>query len=57
MRSDTRRVREVLAADAIVLWHDYCPAWPGVIRYLDELHEELPLQRIRGTTLVYRRGL
>ena len=52
VRSDTERLRLLLADDAVVLWHDYTPVWPGVIRWLDELSRELPLVRIAGTNLV-----
>ncbi len=52
VRSDTERVLPRMAAGGLVLWHDYTPAWPGVIRYLDARACELPLRRIAGTTLV-----
>lgn len=52
VRSDTERILPLLAPGATVLWHDYTPGWPGVIRWLDELSRRLPLRRIAGTTLV-----
>ncbi|MHC4668647.1 MAG: class I SAM-dependent methyltransferase [Planctomycetota bacterium] len=53
VQNDTEKVLALLAPDGVVLWHDYVPAWPGVIRYLDELSARLPLVRIEGTSLVY----
>lgn len=52
VRNDTGKVFEILAPGGIVLWHDYVPAWPGVMTYLDELGSTLPLKRIKGTALV-----
>jgi predicted O-methyltransferase YrrM len=52
VRNDTERVLEVLAPGGVVLWHDFTPAWPGVVAYLTELARELPLVRIAGTSLV-----
>ena len=53
IKNDTEKVLALLATGGAVLWHDYVPAWPGVILYLDELGERLPLRRIEGTSLVY----
>jgi predicted O-methyltransferase YrrM len=52
VRNDTEKVFEILAPGGVVLWHDYVPAWPGVMSYLEELHNQVPLQRIEGTALV-----
>jgi len=52
VRNDTAKVRAVLAPHGVILWHDYKPAWPGVITYLEELEAELTLRRIDGTSLV-----
>jgi predicted O-methyltransferase YrrM len=53
VKGDTLRVLSLLAPDGVVLWHDYTPGWPGVVRFLDGLSRTLPLQRIDGTALVY----
>jgi predicted O-methyltransferase YrrM len=55
VKSDTERILERLAPDAIVLWHDYAPFWYGVCQYLDELQSTRTLCRIEGTTLAYYR--
>ncbi|MHC4973663.1 MAG: class I SAM-dependent methyltransferase [Planctomycetota bacterium] len=52
VKNDTEKVLAVLAPGGIILWHDYRPAWPGVLRYLDERSRDLPLVRIQGTSLV-----
>ena len=52
VRNDTEKVLELLAPKGIVLWHDFAPAWPGVMSYLLERESELGLRNIRGTTLV-----
>ena len=56
VRSDTERVLPLMAPGGVVLWHDYTPAWPCVIRYLDARAHGLGLRRIAGTTLVCRVG-
>jgi len=53
VRNDTEKVLEILAPGGVVLWHDYVPGWPGVMKYLEELHARLPLRRIADTALVY----
>lgn len=52
VRNDTARVLPILTPDAVVFWHDYKPAWPGVIHELDRLGAELGLRRVQGTSLV-----
>ncbi|MHC4133683.1 MAG: class I SAM-dependent methyltransferase [Planctomycetota bacterium] len=52
VKNDTEKVLDVLAPGGVVLWHDYRPAWPGVLRYLDERSRDLALVRIEGTSLV-----
>ncbi|MHC5063700.1 MAG: class I SAM-dependent methyltransferase [Planctomycetota bacterium] len=56
VQNDTEKVLELLAPEGVVLWHDYKPAWPGVIKYLEERMSDLPLRRIRGTSLVFLDG-
>jgi predicted O-methyltransferase YrrM len=52
VENDTQKVLACLAPRGMVLWHDFTPGWPGVVRYLSELHRRLPLVRIAGTSLV-----
>lgn len=53
VRSDTEKTMQVLAANAVVVWHDFTPNFPGVFRYLNELSATYPLMHITGTSLVY----
>lgn len=52
VRSDTERLLDVLAPGGVLVWHDYAPVWPGVMRWLGELHARRPLCHIAGTALV-----
>ncbi|MEZ5967280.1 MAG: class I SAM-dependent methyltransferase [Planctomycetota bacterium] len=52
VRSDTERLCEFLADGGVLVWHDYAAVWPGVVRWLDELHASRPLVHIAGTALV-----
>ncbi len=52
IKNDTERILELMSPGGVVLWHDYAPAWPGVIKYLGERSHDLPLVRITGTSLV-----
>ena len=52
VRNDTAKVLACLAADGLVLWHDFKPAWPGVVQWLAELARREPVFRIAGTSLV-----
>jgi len=40
-----------MAPCGVVIWHDYCPGWPGVIRAIDELLPNYPVKHIAWTTL------
>ena len=58
--SDSRKALEMVRPGGIVLWHDYGgpDKIEGVLRCLNELSQELPLRRIKNSTLVfYRRPL
>ena len=46
------RLLDVLAPGGVLVWHDYAPVWPGVMRWLGELHARRPLCHITGTALV-----
>jgi predicted O-methyltransferase YrrM len=49
VKHDTTNALSILAAGGLIVWDDYGPVCPGVVRYLDELRSELPLVRIEGT--------
>ena len=49
VREDSRNALKLLNGAGIVVWHDYSPSWPGVVRAIDEL--PLPIYRIKNTTL------
>ena len=53
VRSDTERIMPLLGPMAVIIWHDYCRNWPGVVRYLNELGQSYPLLHIAGTNLVF----
>ena len=54
-RSDTDAALAMLTEDGLAVWDDYTPAWPGVIRAVDETG--LPVIRVRRTGLaVYDRS-
>lgn len=55
--SDSRKALEMVRPGGIVLWHDYGGAdkIEGVLRCLNELSRELPLRRIKDSTLVFYR--
>lgn len=52
VRSDSENSLKLLSERGMIIWHDYAPYAPGVIKYLNELGRELPLVRIAGTSLV-----
>lgn len=56
VRNDTAKVLPLLAPHACVLWHDYKPAWPGVVAELDARAADLGLRRVAGTSLVCMLG-
>lgn len=49
VKQDTVNALSILAPGGLIVWDDYGPVCPGVVRYLDELSRELPLIRIEGT--------
>lgn len=51
VRNDTEKILSRLRPGAVVLWHDYWDACPGVVRYLNEMRP-LGLSVIMGTRLV-----
>jgi predicted O-methyltransferase YrrM len=57
VKSDTQRAFEMLSPGGVVVWDDYDPCWPDVVRWLDELGRTKPVVWILGTGLcMYRAG-
>jgi hypothetical protein len=52
VRRDSVHALKMLAPGGKILWHDYAPYAPGVVRALNELGDELELRHIEGTSLV-----
>lgn len=53
---DSESALAMIRDRGIIIWHDYAPCWPGVVRALNRLALRVPLCRLRGTSLViYRR--
>lgn len=50
--NDTRKALELLHQRGAIVWHDYMPAWKGVIKALNEFSNTIRLFHIRGTSLV-----
>jgi len=54
--NDSRTALELLRPEGgVIVWHDYGPVWPDVIRALEELHgspDFSNLRHIQGTTFV-----
>lgn len=51
VRSDTSHALKLVAPGGMVVWHDYTPGWPGVVRALDELPIRSSMKHVAGTTL------
>ena len=53
-RSDTANALRMLMPGGLLIWDDYAPAWPGVVRAVDEAADrnELGILSIAGTELV-----
>jgi predicted O-methyltransferase YrrM len=51
VKSDSQAALNLLRPGGVILWHDYVPGWPGVVRALDELLPSYPLVHIAGTAL------
>ena len=56
VRRDTENALKMRAPGGIVLWHDYGPHAPDVVKFLNELCLTVPLKRISGTSLVFHAG-
>jgi predicted O-methyltransferase YrrM len=49
--NDSRAAFDIVADGGAIVWDDYQPRWPGVVRYLNE-RSDLSLFRLPGTRLV-----
>ena len=59
VESDTEKALRMLAPGGVILWHDYGGdprTTDGVYRYLNGLHQRMPLVHLRGTTLAAYRS-
>lgn len=52
VKNDSEKALSLLGPKGAVIWHDYTPPWPGVIRGLNELSSRIPLVHLRGSSLV-----
>ena len=50
VKSDTANALRMVPRGVIV-WHDYYPGWPGVVRAVDELLPKHRIMHIAGTSL------
>ncbi|MBD1846524.1 class I SAM-dependent methyltransferase [Cyanobacteria bacterium FACHB-63] len=53
VQEDTRRAFELLAPGGYILWDDFAPGWPGVVKALKEHDRARSFRRIAGTKWVY----
>lgn len=57
VRNDTKQALKILSPGGTLIWHDFCPKFPGVVTSVLELAKTLKIHRIAGTNLaVYRRS-
>ncbi len=49
VRADTVTALRLAAPGATVVWHDYQPGWPGVVRAVDELTDGRDIHHLAGT--------
>jgi len=53
---DSMNAFKMIKPDGVVIWHDYAPYAPGVIRALDMVSQRFPLIHIKGTSLAVYMG-
>lgn len=51
VRGDSETAFRLLAPGGVVLWHDYKPGCPGVLRALHEVAGSQPVRHVAGTSL------
>ena len=49
---DSQNALSMSSASGVVVWHDYGPGSPGVLKALNEIGTTVPLLHLRGTSLV-----
>jgi predicted O-methyltransferase YrrM len=49
--ADTAQALRCCSPRGVILWHDYTPYWPGVVRAVSELPKELGVCRLAATSL------
>ncbi len=54
--SDSAKALQMVTPDGVVAWHDYSRAFPGVVRYINELATKRDIFWIAGTQVVFCRG-
>lgn len=52
VKNDTEKALAMLRPGGMIVWHDYMPKCPGVMRYIRDFAEERPVFRLRNTSLV-----
>jgi predicted O-methyltransferase YrrM len=55
VRVDSQNALKLLRRGGTVVWHDYVPGWPGVIKAVDELLPDHSIVHIAGTSLAVLR--
>lgn len=51
--ADSEKAFDMVAPNGQILWDDFSPGWPGVVKALKELRGQKDLFRIPGTSYVY----
>lgn len=54
--TESRVAFKLLKKNALIVWHDYNPCWPGVVRALNLLAKEVRLIHLRNTSFVIYRA-
>lgn len=58
VKNDTEKAFEMLAPGGIIVWHDYAPKHPDIVKFFAEFTQERPLFHIKKTCLlVYLDGI
>lgn len=55
VRKDSESALAMVRDSGAIVWHDYAPCWPGVVRALNELASRVSLVNLKGTSLVVYR--
>jgi len=50
---DTQTAFKLVAPNGLIIWDDFSPDWPGVVKALNECSFSSKLRRIAGTSYVY----